>query len=196
MWRQFKTDFTKETCRQVVETKQNWWLRANMSIESYLLQKRLVIIMVALRSSTFLSQFRLREPPMRSCIEHLSFKLLRGRNCFGEKPSGKSPPPPTPPTPSPWDLNCCQTLYSKATDLKLGSSTYFFLLFPFLVFTKSQVLHLRVGWSRDPLLQKANFTIISERIASDILALGVRGNNIAPPTHQHQHIQALIDEEI
>ena len=41
-------------------------------------------------------------------------------------------------------------LYSNATDLKLGSSTYFFLLFPFLVFTKCQVLDLRVGRSRDP----------------------------------------------
>ena len=52
------------------------------------------------------------------------------------------------------------------TKLKLGSSTYFFLLFPFLVFTKSQVLHLRVGRSRDPLLQKTYFVIRSyvERI--------------------------------
>ena len=33
----------------------------------------------------------------------------------------------------------------------------FFLLFPSLVFTKSQVLHLRVGRSHDPLLQKAYF---------------------------------------
>ena len=43
-----------------------------------------------------------------------------------------------------WDLNCHQILYFNVTDLKLSSSTYFFLLFPFLVFTKSQVLHL--GW--------------------------------------------------
>ena len=49
-------------------------------------------------------------------------------------------------------LNCCQILYSNATDLKLGSSTYFFLLFPFLVFVKSQVLNLRVGRSHDPLM--------------------------------------------
>ena len=35
--------------------------------------------------------------------------------------------------------------YFNATDLKLGSSTYFFLLFPFLVFAKSQVLNLRMG---------------------------------------------------
>ena len=41
-------------------------------------------------------------------------------------------------------------LYSNATDLKLSSSTYFLLLFPFLVFTKCQVLDLRVGRSRDP----------------------------------------------
>ena len=54
-----------------------------------------------------------------------------------------------------WGLNCHQILYSSATDLTLGSPTYFFLLFPFLVFTKSQVLHLRMGRSRDPLLQKA-----------------------------------------
>ena len=36
-----------------------------------------------------------------------------------------------------------------------GSSSYFFLLFPFLLFTKSHVLNLRVGRSCDPLLQKA-----------------------------------------
>ena len=54
-----------------------------------------------------------------------------------------------------WDLNCHQILYFSATDLKLVSSTYFFLLFPFLVFTKSHVLNVRVGRSRDPLLQKA-----------------------------------------
>ena len=41
-----------------------------------------------------------------------------------------------------------------ATDLKLGSSTYFFLLFPFLVFTKCQVLNLRVGRPRDQVLQR------------------------------------------
>ena len=40
-------------------------------------------------------------------------------------------------------------LYSNATDLKRGSSTYFFLLFSFLVFTKCQVLNVRVGRSRD-----------------------------------------------
>ena len=42
-------------------------------------------------------------------------------------------------------LNCCQILYLNATDLRIGSSTYFFLLFSFLVFTKCQVLNLRVG---------------------------------------------------
>ena len=42
-----------------------------------------------------------------------------------------------------------QILYSTATDLKLGSSTYFFLLFSFLVLTKCQVLNLRVCRSRD-----------------------------------------------
>ena len=47
-----------------------------------------------------------------------------------------------------------QSLYFNATDLKLGSSTYIFLLCPFLVFTKCQALNLRVGRSRDPLLQK------------------------------------------
>ena len=39
-----------------------------------------------------------------------------------------------------------------ATDLKLGSSTYFFLLFSFLC----QVLNLRVATSRDQVLQKAH----------------------------------------
>ena len=39
---------------------------------------------------------------------------------------------------------------SNATDLKLGCSTYFFLLFPFLVLTKCKVLNLRVGRSCDP----------------------------------------------
>ena len=38
-----------------------------------------------------------------------------------------------------------QILHFNATDIKLGSSTYFFLLFPFLVLTKCQVLNLRVG---------------------------------------------------
>ena len=42
-------------------------------------------------------------------------------------------------------LNCCQILYSNATDLKLGSSTYFFLLFSFLVFTKC-LLILLIWW--------------------------------------------------
>ena len=42
-------------------------------------------------------------------------------------------------------LNCCQILYSNTTDFKLGSSTYFFLLFSFLVLTKCQVLNIRVG---------------------------------------------------
>ena len=37
----------------------------------------------------------------------------------------------------------------------LAVSTYFFLLFPFLVVTKSQVLNVRMGRSRNPLLQKA-----------------------------------------
>ena len=45
-------------------------------------------------------------------------------------------------------------LYSNATDLKLGSSTYFFLLFSFLVLTKYQVLNPRVGRSRDQVLQR------------------------------------------
>ena len=37
-----------------------------------------------------------------------------------------------------------------ATDLKLDNSTYLFLLFLFLLFTKCRVLHLRVHKSRDP----------------------------------------------
>ena len=36
-------------------------------------------------------------------------------------------------------------LYSHCTSLKLGSSTYCFLLFSFMVFTKCHVLTLRVG---------------------------------------------------
>ena len=61
------------------------------------------------------------------------------------------------------DLNCYKILYLNATDLKLGSSTYFFLLFSFLVLTKCQVLNLMVGRSRDQVLQRANwwyFTIL------------------------------------
>ena len=53
-------------------------------------------------------------------------------------------------------LNCCQILYSNGTDLKLGSSTYFFLLFSFLVFTKCQILNVRVGRSLDQVLQRAH----------------------------------------
>ena len=52
-------------------------------------------------------------------------------------------------------LDCCQILYLNATDLKLGSSTYLFLLFLFLVLTKCQVLNLRVGRSHDQVLQRA-----------------------------------------
>ena len=48
-----------------------------------------------------------------------------------------------------------------ASDLKLGSSTYFFLLFPFLAFTKCQVLNLSVGRSRDQVLQRAHWCAIS-----------------------------------
>ena len=47
------------------------------------------------------------------------------------------------------DLNCHKILYSNAADLKRGSSTYVFLLCPFLVSVKSQVLSLRVGRSHD-----------------------------------------------
>ena len=45
-------------------------------------------------------------------------------------------------------------VYFTATDLTLGSSTYFFLLFPCLIFTKSHILNIRVGRSCEPLLQK------------------------------------------
>ena len=55
------------------------------------------------------------------------------------------------------DLNCHQILDSNTTDLKPGSSTYFFLLFSFLVFTRCQVLNPRVGRSRDQVLQRAIF---------------------------------------
>ena len=52
-------------------------------------------------------------------------------------------------------LNCCHILYSDATDFKLGSPTYVFLLFLFLILTKCQVLNWRVGRSRDLVLQRA-----------------------------------------
>ena len=47
-------------------------------------------------------------------------------------------------------------LYLNATDLKLGNSTYFVQLFSFLVFTKCQVLNLRVCRSCDQVLQRAH----------------------------------------
>ena len=53
------------------------------------------------------------------------------------------------------------------TDLKLGSSTYFFLLFLFLVLTKCQVLNLRVVRSCDQVLQRAYST--SKNILLQIL---------------------------
>ena len=43
---------------------------------------------------------------------------------------------------------CHQISYFNATDLKLGRSTYFFLLFPLLV------LHLKVGKSSGPMVAK------------------------------------------
>ena len=46
-------------------------------------------------------------------------------------------------------------LYSNGADLKLGSSTYFFLLYSFLVLTKCEVLNFRVGRSCDQVLQRA-----------------------------------------
>ena len=57
------------------------------------------------------------------------------------------------------ELICCQILYSNATGIKLGSSTYLFpCLFLFLVFTNCQVLKVRVGRSRGkgPILVKSN----------------------------------------
>ena len=51
--------------------------------------------------------------------------------------------------------------------LKLGSSTYFFLLFSFLVLTKCQVVTLTVGRSHDQVLQRAyyvNTTITRKHI--------------------------------
>ena len=50
--------------------------------------------------------------------------------------------------------NCCQILYSTATDLKRGSSTYFLLLFSLLLLRKCQVLSLRVGRSHDQVMQR------------------------------------------
>ena len=46
-------------------------------------------------------------------------------------------------------LNWHQILYFNATDLKLGGSTYFCLLFSFLVLTKRQIVNLMAGRSRD-----------------------------------------------
>ena len=48
-------------------------------------------------------------------------------------------------------------LYSHSTSLKLGSSTYCFLLFSFMVFTKCHVLTLRVGRSCNRVLQRADY---------------------------------------
>ena len=44
----------------------------------------------------------------------------------------------------------------------------FFLLFPFLVFTKCQVLNLRVGRSCDPLLEKAYSPVVLRRMTSSL----------------------------
>ena len=52
--------------------------------------------------------------------------------------------------------NCCQILYLNATDPTLDNSTYFFPLFSFLVFTKCQILNLRVGRPRNQVLQWAH----------------------------------------
>ena len=56
------------------------------------------------------------------------------------------------------DLNGHQILYFNVRDLKLVSSTNFFLLFSFLAFTK--VLNLRVGRSSDHVLQRAYYKSI------------------------------------
>ena len=53
-------------------------------------------------------------------------------------------------------LNCCQILYFwKLRTLNLAVLLIFYLLFLFLVFTKCQVLNLRVGRSCDQVLQRA-----------------------------------------
>ena len=57
-------------------------------------------------------------------------------------------------------------LYLNATDLKLGSPTYFFLLFSFLELTKCQVLNLRLGRSRDQVLQGAHKTMRLYKIST------------------------------
>ena len=92
---------------------------------------------------------------------------------------------------------------SNATDLKLGSSTYFSLLFPFLVFTKCQVLHLRVGRSRDPLLQKAYCPIDTLHVCGNAANLEYRTIRFflqkqkfllfCPPDwlHSHRHASGL-----
>ena len=56
-------------------------------------------------------------------------------------------------------LNCCQVLYSNATDFKRGSSTY---CFPALFISgthKVPVLNLRVGRSLDQVLQRAYYLL-------------------------------------
>ena len=90
------------------------------------------------------------------------------------------------------DLNCCQTLHFNATDLNPGSSTYFFLLFPFLGFTKSQVLHLRVGRSCDPLLRKAYSALKSKSVLLpqfNRLLEGVGGGQGCPQKGQPHVLQ-------
>ena len=47
-------------------------------------------------------------------------------------------------------------IYLNATDLKLGSSTYLFMLSSYLELTNCQVLNLRVARPRDHVLQRAH----------------------------------------
>ena len=67
-------------------------------------------------------------------------------------------------------LNYCQILYFNATDLKLGSSTYFFLLF----------ISGTVGRSRDQVLEEAYCDqLYVEKFADDrLLGLNFNSPNI------------------
>ena len=58
-------------------------------------------------------------------------------------------------------LNCCHILYFNATDLKFGSSTYFILLYSFLVHTKCQ-------W-RDQVMFKPSFNNNKTSLAVNFL---------------------------
>ena len=69
-------------------------------------------------------------------------------------------------------------------DLKLGRPTYFFLLFSFLVLTECQVLNLRVGRSRDQVLQRAYCESCLIRLCTYQFV-----TSTSPPTPPHPQAQ-------